>query len=547
VSEGGFGLLAEPLALAMMVPLLGAVMLLLAAGTLSSLGSAGTRRIALAVGIVEAVLCVVLVAGMVVEPELTRSLHVKWSSASLFDFRLRLDGIGAPFLLLAALVFPLALCGPWPARGSATLGAGLLALQSSLVGLALADDVLLFAACWTTMTLTLCWLLGPSQGWRFSAPALIGSALVVFAALELVVAFNEGSEGQWTSDFGGLSALVVPGTQDAALAGVTGVAAAVLLGVLPFHGWTQRAIAQGRSPVAIFALSGARMFGLLLLLRWTLPLHAGAFFDGIDVVAGLAFVTVIHGALLARADRSAARLMSGVALVQVGLVLIGVTSGSVAGLMGAASLALGHGISMAGVLVGVGAAREAGASSFSQIRGLRTGAPRFARRWSATALASTAFPASLSFVGVLGVLAGVLDQGSSSDGGTALRLAILVGTVALAGAALLRNVLRTLGGRRSSRVLITPFRDRWAQRALLVSMSLCLLGGLWSNQLSTRMHPSLDALQTQIERSRCRAQTVARSRPMVLSVVPGCDEQSAGSQTRATPTPTTNASEGELP
>lgn len=250
----------------------------------------------------------------------------------------------------------------------------------------------------------------------------------------------------------GVTLLALPG-----LAGTPGrqvgvvliaVAALIRKGIFPFHAWVPHVFEHGRLGPAI--LLSAPQVGAYVTAVLVVPEASPHL---LRVVAVLALVTAVYGAMLALVQAQARRACGYLFVSQSALVMAGMDCTSPEALTGALVLWLSSGLAFAGMArcVLVLEARR-GRLSLSQHHGGYEQMPQLATAFLVMGLACTGFPGTLGFIGEELLVAGAVDAFP------VLGFSIVI-TGALTGLAVVRMYFSLFCGGRDESPHLAPSRS----------------------------------------------------------------------------------------
>lgn len=331
----------------------------------------------------------------------------------------------APLLALA-LAFPLALLiGPRPRPGEPTAVVALMVLQAAWVGVVLARDLVVLAACWQ-LAAVCCVVLAGERGdgrlgvpgriaaaRRYAAHLLPGAAALLGLVALLGVAYSHASGGAWSWDLDQLARVVMPGKLQWLGFALIVITLAGALPLLPAQGWLGPLAASGPTPV-IAVLTGMGMsMALVLAWRVALPLLPLALGEWADPLAALAIVGAAHAALASWAEREPGRLLGHAALLHGSLgfvALLAATPGTHAAL---GPLMLAHVLGLTLLALAFGWLRRREVGNLGELAGWAAVAPRALALAIAGVLLLAGVPGSVGFVGQLDFALGSLAAAPS--------------------------------------------------------------------------------------------------------------------------------------
>jgi NADH-quinone oxidoreductase subunit M len=376
-------------------------------------------------------------------------------------------GIGLWLVGLAVVVQAAAVGYAWwtgRERPRAYYGLMLL-LTAAIVGVFVAQDLLLFYVFWEAMLIPLYLLVGVWGGAGRQRATLLfviytmAGSLLMLAAI-IVLGLSEGtfdipqlyraSDSTWL--FLGFAA-----------------AFAVKAPLFPFHGWLPSAYGEAPAEVA-GVLSGvvskAAAYGFLYIAIVVFP---GPAADLRDVALALAACGLVYGSLLAFRARDIRGVIGYSSLAQLGLIVLGLFATNLAGWNGAVLQMVNHGLLSATLFLLAGIVeRRTGTNELDRLGGMGRGRPRLATLLMVTGVIALAVPGSTAFAGEFLILTGVFPVGWGWA---------VVGAVAIVLAAMymLRLISAVLHRGQGSAVTDGARDLRPVELALLVPLVACLL------------------------------------------------------------------------
>lgn len=368
-----------------------------------------------------------------------------WIKSYGISYFLGVDGFNVLLLVLVSLlVFVVTFASAIPNRPKAFF-ALILILETGLLGVFVALDMILFYIFWETVLIPTYLLIniwgGPNRAraaLKFIIYTLVGSVIMLIGMLAIYF-----KAGMHTFDMIKLATAYYPIAFQrlAFLALFLGLAVKVPL--FPFHSWQPDAYTEAPTTITMLLSGCLAKMGVYGFFRLILPIvPKGAHEFGVAVTA-LALITVIFGDLVASAQRDLKRMFAYSSLSHMGLMVLGLScamtmslrmgkiakTGVSLALKGTAIHMFNHGIIAASLffLIGLIYSRTK-TRDVMQLRGLLTGIPTIIGLFWYTALASFGFPALSGFPGEISIIIGTFE----SKGAWAAMLA-LVGVLIMAG------------------------------------------------------------------------------------------------------------------
>lgn len=517
--------------LALLVPL--AAALLVAMIPRSEPGLA--RGFGLLGALVELGVIVTMIAGF--EPEGAAVQHAfatAWLPAWGVAWSFGLEGSSLAPLLLIGLVFPLALgLGRRPQPGEPTVVVGMLILQAAWVGVLLARDLVVLAACWEIATICAVVLAGErgdgklgvpgrtAAARRYAAHVVPGAAALIGLVALLGVAYSHASGGMWSWDLDALAQVVMPAKLQSLGLVLVVITLAGALPLVPLQGWLGPLGATGPTPV-IAVLTGVGMpMAVMLVQRVALPLLPLALGEWADPLAAIAIVGAIHAALACWAEREPGRLLGHAALLHGSLALVAVLCATPGSAMALGPILLAHGLGLTLLALVFGWLRRREVGNLGELAGWAAVAPRALALAIAGALILGGVPGSVGFFGQLDLGISLFAPPLASQGPPSSVELLHPRAWALLGLGAL--MLGTLGQLRSlwhaARGRPRPVvhdrlhdLDRREQIAGALALGLALVLPLAAGPLARRSGPAHQRALDEFHRARCLA-IEAREQP----------------------------------
>lgn len=403
------------------LPLAGAVLVLL----LDRRAHAGIRTVALAVTLT--VLALTLAAVALFRPaEAVMQLvdYAPWVPSFGIAYRLGADGFSLFLLPLTALLFVIAVLASWKPVGSDDASRSavqgyffwLLLLETGVLGVFLALDLVLFYVFWEAMLIPMYFLIGRWGGERrayatmkFFIYTMAGSALMLVAIIALGY-FAYRANGTWTFDWQTLRQVALPWPAPLWLFAMFGLAFAVKVPVFPFHTWLPDAYGEAPTPVTVLLAGVLSKMGIYGFVRFGLQLFPQGLRAAAPWLAVLAIIGILYASLSALMQRDVKRVIAYSSVAHLSLVVLGVVVANVQSLAGVVMQMVSHGIYVAALFLIVGMLEERrGTRVISEFGGLWKPAPLLGVCFLIAMLGAVGLPGLNGFVGEFLILVGVFQ------------------------------------------------------------------------------------------------------------------------------------------
>lgn len=333
-----------------------------------------------------------------------------WIPALGVSYHVGVDGLALSLLLLSALLSFLAILASWhTALRPRAYFSLLLLLESSLLGVFVALDYVLFYIFWEVVLVPMYFLIGIWGGPRreyaalkFFLYTLAGSVVMLVGILALYFA-----AGAQTFDILELARHGFSPTLQSWVFAAFFIGFAVKIPVFPLHTWLPDAHVEAPTAVSVL-LAGALLkmgtYGLMRIALPTLPAGAAAF---APLVALLGVINILYGALAAMAQKDLKRMVAYSSISHMGFVVLGVAAGTSLSLAGAAFQMISHGLVSAGMFLLVGMVYErTHTRQIPDLKGLFLRVPVLAVLLGFVSFASLGLPGLSGFVGEFLTLVG---------------------------------------------------------------------------------------------------------------------------------------------
>jgi NADH-quinone oxidoreductase subunit M len=413
-----------------------------------------------------------------------------WITAPPIHYRLGLDGISLPLVLMTTVLMPLCVLISWHSIETRirSFMAMLLIMEGTMIGVFAALDFVLFYVFWEAMLIPMYLLIGvwggPNRLYaaiKFFLYTLAGSVLLLVAILALYF------QGGRTFDILQLSQGTYSTSLQFWLFLAFFAAFAVKVPMFPFHTWLPDAHVEAPTAGSVILASVLLKMGAYGFLRFSLPMLPEASQAFTPLMVTLSIVAIIYGAYMALAQADLKKLIAYSSVSHMGFVTLGLFMFNIQGIEGAVMQMVNHGITTGGLFLCVGVIYERTHSrQIADNGGLTKPMPRYATLLVIFALSSLGLPGTNSFVGEFMVLAGTFLWSK-----IATALASL--GIILAAAYILWMVQRVAFGVPSPHYL-PKLRDL-NQREMVTLVPLVVLVfwiGLFPNPILTRMHASVE-------------------------------------------------------
>ncbi|MEP9393070.1 NADH-quinone oxidoreductase subunit M [Gordonia sp. VNK1] len=368
---------------------------------------------------------------------------VSWIPSFGARYELGLDGIGLVLILLTAVLMPLLIAAGWHdadhsgslddsggrrQKGPHTYVALMLSVQAMVLMSFVATDVLLFYIVFEAMLIPMYFLIGgfgtgdhrAAAAVKFLLYNLFGGLLMLAAVIGLYVVTARADLG-----VGGGGTFSLPAITEAVARGDLGastgvmsllfggfmIAFAIKAPLWPFHSWLPDSAVAATPASAVLMMAVVDKVGTFAMLRFCLQLFPEASRTFAPLIAALAVIGIVYGAILAIAQTDVMRLISYTSISHFGFIILGVFALTTQSQSGATLYMVNHGISTAALFLIAGfLVSRRGSRLIADYGGVAKIAPVLAGTFLVAGLATLSLPGLSPFISEFLVLIGTFTR-----------------------------------------------------------------------------------------------------------------------------------------
>jgi NADH-quinone oxidoreductase subunit M len=337
-----------------------------------------------------------------------------WYQPWGISWSLGVDGISLPMVILAALLVPIALAASTTITNrTKEFVVYTLLLEAGLIGAFLALDLFLFFVFFEAILVPMYFIIGIWGGERriyaavkFFIYTAFGSALMLAAIIAL--AYTHTAQFGFTS-FALTDLMNVDLSTGAErwLFAAFAIAFAIKVPLFPFHTWLPDAHVEAPTAGSVLLAAVLLKLGTYGLLRFNLSLFPDTSVDAVPIMATLAVIGIIYGAVVAIVQPDLKKLVAYSSVSHLGFIVLGTFALTSGGLQGAVIQNLNHGLTTGALFLLVGMIYDRRHSKkIADLGGLQKVTPMLAGFFLFMTFASIGLPGLNGFVGEFLVLIG---------------------------------------------------------------------------------------------------------------------------------------------
>jgi NADH-quinone oxidoreductase subunit M len=341
-----------------------------------------------------------------------------WIPALGISYEVGVDGISLLLIVLTTFLTPLTLLASWDSIQARTreFMICMLFLESGMVGVFAAIDLFLFYVFWEATLIPMYFLIGVWGGPRrvyaaikFILYTMAGSLLMLVAILALYFLHRQAT-GEATFNLLQLLQLELPLSIQRWLFLAFFLAFAIKVPLFPFHTWLPDAHVEAPTAGSVILAGVLLKMGTYGFVRFCLPLFPEASLDATPIVALLAVIGIVYGALMALVQADIKKLVAYSSVSHLGFVMLGIFAFNSQGLDGAVLQMVNHGLSTGALFLLVGMLYDRRHTRLiGDFGGLAKVMPMFAAFFLVVSLSSIGLPGLNGFVGEFLVLLGAFQ------------------------------------------------------------------------------------------------------------------------------------------
>jgi len=344
-------------------------------------------------------------------PEFQFETMVPWVASLGVSYHIGIDGVALLLVLLTTVLTPIVVLSTFRSVQERVkeFMIALLVLESAMIGTFAALDLILFYVFWEAVLVPMYLLIGIwGSDNRLYATLKFFIYTFVASVLMLVAILYVSAHAGGSFDYLKVRENLQLGVSAERVVFLAFAAAfAVKVPMFPLHTWLPDAHTEAPTAGSVILAGVLLKMGTFGFFRYALPLFPEAALHYRPLLATLAVVGILYGALMCLVQKDMKRLVAYSSVSHMGFVMLGLMALTVEGLTGGVYQMLNHGISTGALFLLVGLLYERRHTrAISEFGGLGRQMPWLATAFVIVTLSSIGLPGTNGFVGEFLVLSG---------------------------------------------------------------------------------------------------------------------------------------------
>lgn len=341
--------------------------------------------------------------------------RVPWIESFGISYYLGIDGISLWLVLLTTFLVPIVVIASTSVheyrRGYL---ANMLVLESAMIGTLVALDLFLFYIFWELMLAPMYFIIGLWGGKRRIYATLKFVLYTVFGSVLMLIAifFVVWRHYEITGELNfALESLIATTkfslAEEIWLFAAFALAFGIKIPLFPFHTWLPDAHVEAPTGGSVILAGVLLKMGLYGFIRFAYPLFPNGAVEFTPLLAALAVIGIIYGALVAWAQDDVKKLVAYSSVSHLGYCVLGFVAFNMLSISGSIYQMLNHGISTGALFLLVGVLYDRKHTrAIADYGGLAAKVPIFAFLFLVFTLSSVALPLTNGFIGEFLILTG---------------------------------------------------------------------------------------------------------------------------------------------
>jgi NADH-quinone oxidoreductase subunit M len=342
-----------------------------------------------------------------------------WLPEYGIEYKIGLDGMSLLLFLLTTFLGPIVILSSWRSVDTRVkeYHICMLLLQTAMLGAFAALNLFLFYIFWEAMLIPMYFIIGVWGGPRriyaavkFFLYTLMGSLLMLVAILYLYFQ-HHAQFGTYSFDLFDLYKVQLALWPERLVFLAFGLSFAIKVPMFPFHTWLPDAHVEAPTAGSVILAGVLLKMGTYGFLRFSMPLFPQAAETYYPLIAVLALIGIVYGALVSMVQPDLKKLVAYSSVSHLGFVMLGLSVRNVPGVEGSVIQMVNHGLSTGALFLLVGMIYDRRHTRLiADFGGLSKVMPVYAAFFMVITLSSVGLPGLNGFVGEFLILLGTFKR-----------------------------------------------------------------------------------------------------------------------------------------
>lgn len=361
-----------------------------------------------------------------------------------FSYFVGVDGISLFLVLLSAFMTLISITYLNSVDNIKHFLVSLLVLESVMIGVFIALDVMLFYIFWEFSLIPMLYIIGAWGGERKLYASIkfflytFSASLIMLFGILCCAYLHYSLTGRWSFsiiDWYNFLNLGLDKQQVLFIAFFIGIA--VKVPMFPFHTWLPYAHGQAPSVGSIILASILLKMGSYAFIRFSLPLFPDATISFMFPIAILCVIMVVYTSMIAYVQDDMKQVIAYSSIAHMGVIVLGTFSLNIEGISGSVFFMLSHGIISGALFMMVGILYDRTHTKLiKDYGGIASVMPRFTIIFVIALMGSIGLPLTMGFVGEFLSLLGFFNVN--------VIITLLAGSSIIVGAVYMLNLFRNV-------------------------------------------------------------------------------------------------------
>ncbi|MEW6508598.1 MAG: NADH-quinone oxidoreductase subunit M [Bacteroidota bacterium] len=347
--------------------------------------------------------------------------QVLWISSLNVSYNVGVDGISLLLVLLTTFLTPLTLLSTWNTieKNVKMFTFSMLFLEAGMLGVFISLDIFLFYIFWEAMLIPMYFIIGIWGGERriyasikFFIYTMVGSLFMLVAIIWLAV-YASDMTGKFTTNLLELYKVgpTIPHQIQGWMFFAFFLSFAIKVPLFPLHTWLPDAHVEAPTAGSVILAGVLLKMGTYGILRYCLPLFPQSAINYAPLIAVLAIIGIIYGALVSMVQTDIKKLVAYSSVSHLGFVVLGTFAMTIEAVQGAVIQMVNHGLSTGALFLLVGVIYErTHRRDIAYYGGIAKIVPIYAVALMIASLSSIGLPGLNGFIGEFLILIGTFKS-----------------------------------------------------------------------------------------------------------------------------------------